>query len=153
MGTVRHRSEVVEYRVEQRFERLGDQLIRLRSDTKIVRKRQRPADKQRPTHTEVQAGQGDERMGPARLERATSCSGGTGGRAGHRSTSAVTRLFTSSSGVERSQSPASLHHSAAPFFPGARAAPVGYIRPLLEPGSVERVHGGWESKPPPGGGG
>ncbi|MEZ0334927.1 MAG: tyrosine-type recombinase/integrase, partial [Gemmatimonadales bacterium] len=29
LGTVRHRSEVVEYRVEQHFERLGDQLRRL----------------------------------------------------------------------------------------------------------------------------
>ena len=29
-----------------------------------------------PAHTEVQAGQGNERVGPARLERATSCSGG-----------------------------------------------------------------------------
>jgi hypothetical protein len=34
LGTVRHCSEVVEYRVEQ-FERLGDQLIRLGFDTKI----------------------------------------------------------------------------------------------------------------------
>jgi hypothetical protein len=29
LGSVRHRSEVVEYRVEQHFERLGDQLVRL----------------------------------------------------------------------------------------------------------------------------
>ena len=29
LGTVRHRSEVVEYRVDQHFERLGDQLVRL----------------------------------------------------------------------------------------------------------------------------
>jgi len=29
LGSVRHRSEFVEYRVEQHFERLGDQLIRL----------------------------------------------------------------------------------------------------------------------------
>jgi hypothetical protein len=29
LGTVRHRSEVVEFRVEQHFERLGDQLRRL----------------------------------------------------------------------------------------------------------------------------
>jgi integrase len=29
LGTVRHRSEVVEYRVEQHYERLGDQLVRL----------------------------------------------------------------------------------------------------------------------------
>jgi hypothetical protein len=30
LGSVRHRSEVVEYRVEQHFERLDDQLARLR---------------------------------------------------------------------------------------------------------------------------
>jgi integrase len=36
LGSVRHRSEVVEYRVEQHFDRLGDQLIRLAPDTKIV---------------------------------------------------------------------------------------------------------------------
>jgi hypothetical protein len=76
LGTVRHRSEVVEFRVEQHYERLGDQLIRLRSDTKIVTKSVAGADSERPAHTEVQAGQGDERVGPARLERATSCSGG-----------------------------------------------------------------------------
>ena len=29
LGSVRHRSEVVEYRVEQHFERVGDQLGRL----------------------------------------------------------------------------------------------------------------------------
>ena len=29
LGSIRHRSEVVEYRVEQPFERLGDQLVRL----------------------------------------------------------------------------------------------------------------------------
>ncbi|MBA2714771.1 MAG: hypothetical protein H0U55_14595 [Rubrobacteraceae bacterium] len=29
LGTVRHRSEVVEFRVEQHFERLGDQLRRI----------------------------------------------------------------------------------------------------------------------------
>jgi hypothetical protein len=29
LGTVRHRSEVVEYRVEQHYGRLGDQLVRL----------------------------------------------------------------------------------------------------------------------------
>src|SRR2546428_12424860 len=48
LGTVRHRSEGVEYRGDQHYDRLGDQLIRLRSDTKIVAKSQRPADKQRP---------------------------------------------------------------------------------------------------------
>ncbi len=32
LGTVRHRSEVLEYRVEQHFDRLGDQLVRLGYD-------------------------------------------------------------------------------------------------------------------------
>jgi hypothetical protein len=35
LGTFRHRSEVDEYRVDQHFERLGDQLIRLGFDRKI----------------------------------------------------------------------------------------------------------------------
>ena len=39
LGTFRHRSEMVEYRVEQHFERLGDQLIRLGFDTTIVTNR------------------------------------------------------------------------------------------------------------------
>ncbi len=76
LGTVRHRAEVVEFRVEQHFERVGDQLIRLRSGTTMGTKSQRVGDSQSPAHTEVQAGQEDERVGPARLERATSCSGG-----------------------------------------------------------------------------
>jgi len=36
LGSVRHRSEVVECRVEQHFDRLGEQLIRLGFDTNSV---------------------------------------------------------------------------------------------------------------------
>jgi hypothetical protein len=35
LGTVRHRAEAVEYRVEQHYQRLGDQLVRLASDAGI----------------------------------------------------------------------------------------------------------------------
>jgi len=76
LGSVRHRSEAVEFRVEQHFERLGDQLIRLRSGTMMGTKSAVGSDSEDPGPTEVEAGQSDERMGPARLERATSCSGG-----------------------------------------------------------------------------
>ncbi len=33
LGSVRHRSEVVEYRIEQHFKRLGNQLVRLGLET------------------------------------------------------------------------------------------------------------------------
>ena len=56
LGTFRHRSEVVEYRVEQRFERLGDQLIRLGLDTKIDTSPQGETENSSPAHTEVQGG-------------------------------------------------------------------------------------------------
>ena len=80
LGTVRHRSEAVEFQVEQHFERLGDQLIRLRSGTMMGTKSAAGSGRENPAHTEVQAGQSDERMGPARLERATSCSGAARGQ-------------------------------------------------------------------------
>ena len=77
LGTVRQRAEVVEFRVEQHFERLGDQLIRLRSSgTMMGTKSAAGSDSENPAHTEVQAGERDKQVGPARLERATSCSGG-----------------------------------------------------------------------------
>ena len=57
LGTFRHRSEVVEYRVEQHFERLGDQLIRLGLDTKIGTNPQAGSTNEPPTSTEVEAGE------------------------------------------------------------------------------------------------
>ncbi|HEX3235027.1 MAG TPA: hypothetical protein VHR41_12575 [Gemmatimonadales bacterium] len=50
LGTVRHRSEVVEYRIEQHYERLGDQLIRLRSGTTIVTKSAAGSESENPAH-------------------------------------------------------------------------------------------------------
>jgi hypothetical protein len=35
LGTVRHRAEAVEYRVEQHYQRLGDQLVLLAPDTVV----------------------------------------------------------------------------------------------------------------------
>ena len=57
LGTVRHRSEVVEFRVEQHFERLGEQLIRLGFDTKIGTNLQPVVANEDPDRTEVQAGE------------------------------------------------------------------------------------------------
>jgi hypothetical protein len=57
-GTVRHRSEVVEFRVEQHYERLGDQLIRLGFDITRVIKRSGSEAKKSPRDTEVSAGEG-----------------------------------------------------------------------------------------------
>jgi hypothetical protein len=56
LGTVRHRSDVVKYRVEQHFERLGDQLVRLGYDITRVIKRGTAGANETPAHTEVQAG-------------------------------------------------------------------------------------------------
>jgi integrase len=56
LGTVRHRAEVVEFRVEQHYERLGDQLIRLGFDIKTVIKEGAAQGNNAPAHTEMQAG-------------------------------------------------------------------------------------------------
>jgi hypothetical protein len=56
LGTFCHRSEVVEYRVEQHFERLGNQLVRLGFDTKIGTNRQAGLGTESPAPTEVEAG-------------------------------------------------------------------------------------------------
>jgi integrase len=57
LGTVRHRAEAVEYRVEQHFERLGDQLIRLRSGTTNVTKLVEEVERETPADTEVSTGE------------------------------------------------------------------------------------------------
>ena len=61
LGSVRHRSEVVEYLVEQHFERIGDQLRRLAletpSDTKIVTTGRGGEGMTSPARTEVPAGE------------------------------------------------------------------------------------------------
>ena len=75
LGSVRHRSEVVEYRVEQHFERLGDQLMKLGFVINPVIKRKQDRTSETPASMDLQAGE-DVGVGPARLERATSCSGG-----------------------------------------------------------------------------
>ncbi len=60
LGSVRHRSEVVEYRVEQHFERIGDQLRRLApqtpSDTMIVTTERAEEETEAPTVTQREVG-------------------------------------------------------------------------------------------------
>ena len=56
LGTVRHRSEVVEYRVEQHFERLGDQLVRLGFDIKSVIKEGTAGETKPPPSRKVRRG-------------------------------------------------------------------------------------------------
>jgi integrase len=55
LGSFRHRSEVVEYRVEQHYERLADRLVRLGFDTKIVTTDDAAAENTKP-HTGVADG-------------------------------------------------------------------------------------------------
>jgi hypothetical protein len=56
LGAARHRSEVVEYRVEQHFERLGDQLRRLGFVITPDIKRGAEVDTENPASTEVPTG-------------------------------------------------------------------------------------------------
>jgi integrase len=57
LGTVRHRSEVVEFRVEQHFERLGDQLRRLGSVITSDIKEAAGGSNEEPRDTEVSTGE------------------------------------------------------------------------------------------------
>ena len=57
LGTVRHRSQVVEFRAEQHFERLGDQLVRLGYDITSVIKTGAAGANKTPAPTEVEAGE------------------------------------------------------------------------------------------------
>jgi hypothetical protein len=57
LGTIRHRSEVVEYRVEQHFERLGDQLVRLGFVINSVITEGTAGPNESPASTDVQAGE------------------------------------------------------------------------------------------------
>jgi hypothetical protein len=57
LGSVRHRSQVVEFRVEQHFERLGDQLRRLGFDITSVIKEGGTVANEEPRDTEVPAGE------------------------------------------------------------------------------------------------
>jgi integrase len=62
-------------RVEQHFERLGGELVRLGFDTKIGTNPQAGTEKRSPRSHRSASGGRRSRVGPARLERATSCSG------------------------------------------------------------------------------
>ncbi len=76
LGSVRHRSDVVEYRVEQHCERLGEALRRLGFVIKIVIKPDQAAENEHPREPlTAHGGSGLERMGPAGFEPTTSCSG------------------------------------------------------------------------------
>jgi hypothetical protein len=57
LGSVRHRSEVVEFRAEQHFEPLGDQLVRLGYDITSVIKTGTVGANETPAPTKVEAGE------------------------------------------------------------------------------------------------
>jgi hypothetical protein len=57
LGTVRHRSEVVESRLEQHYARLGDQLVRLGFDIKSVIKGRAGEARESPAITQGEAGE------------------------------------------------------------------------------------------------
>ncbi len=57
LGSFRHRSEVVEYRVEQHFERLGDQLVRLGFDITSVITEGTAGANETPAITQREAGE------------------------------------------------------------------------------------------------
>lgn len=56
VSQVRHRAEVAEFRVEQHFERLGDQFVRLGYDIKSVITEGTAGGNETPAQTEVEAG-------------------------------------------------------------------------------------------------
>ena len=56
LGTVRHRSEVVEYRVEQHLEALKDRLGTMASVTRNVTRESVGEEDNAPAPTEVEAG-------------------------------------------------------------------------------------------------
>jgi hypothetical protein len=76
LGTVRHRSEVLEFRVEQHHEKLKDRLGALGFVTRNDTRARAGVGKQRPRQHGSASGGRCSGVGPARLERATSCSGG-----------------------------------------------------------------------------
>jgi hypothetical protein len=59
LGTIRHRAEVVEYRVEQHFERLADRLVRLGFDTTTVTTEHGEAESTTPRERETLNGGGE----------------------------------------------------------------------------------------------
>jgi integrase len=65
LGTVRHRSEVVEFWVKQHFERLGDQLVRLGFDITSVITSGAGQESENPAPTEVDAGTEPPEWAPA----------------------------------------------------------------------------------------
>jgi hypothetical protein len=76
LGTIRHRSEVVEYRLEQHQERLGERLKKLGFVTRIDSTRRGRGLETKPRQYGSTGGRRHSRVGSARFERATSCSGG-----------------------------------------------------------------------------
>ncbi len=77
LGTIRHRSEVVEFRIEQHLEALKDRLGRVGFVTRNAFYRGAgKGGKRNPREHRSAIGGRPSGVGPARLERATSCSGG-----------------------------------------------------------------------------
>ena len=75
LGTMRHRSEVVEYRMEQHLEALKDRLGNVGIVTGNVGG-EKGRGERTPRSNQSRSGGKRSGVGPARLERATSCSGG-----------------------------------------------------------------------------
>jgi hypothetical protein len=67
LGQVRHRADVVEYRVEQHFEELGEQVRRLGLTQRTSQPRSRGGKRTNPATTEVNAGLWIPMDGPGRI--------------------------------------------------------------------------------------
>jgi hypothetical protein len=76
VGTVRHRSEVVEFRIEQHVKALKDRLGALGFCYPERYPRAGRGEFRNPRQHGSASGERCSGVGPARLERATSCSGG-----------------------------------------------------------------------------
>jgi hypothetical protein len=79
LGVTPHRSDVMEYQVPQHLEQLGDPLRRLGFVTGNLWRGGR-AGNGNPRSDRSRSGGTSSGVGPARLERATSCSGGASPR-------------------------------------------------------------------------
>ena len=79
LRTIRHRSEVVEFRIEQHLEALKDRLGRVGFGTTIETAGGRGPETRPQLTPKCKRGSGSG-VGPARLERATSCSGAARGQ-------------------------------------------------------------------------
>jgi hypothetical protein len=76
LGAIRHRSEVVEYLEEQHQGRISERLKKLGFATRMTPQQGMGPATKRPVAAKCARGRCFGRVGSARFERATSCSGG-----------------------------------------------------------------------------